>query len=234
MPRSRSNKKESKECDFISWYYKQPQYLLNLEKLLSPANALQVNTVNYVVDYNYTDSQSSPTVLKLNTTPLLGSAKDNLTLTVQENIYDARNYCVTPTKIGLSYYTVTLFAQDSTYTVFQGPYEATNIFTIGDITYTIYKSGILQQTLSGAYNGTNYLLTGPSGVYPTSVSIVTENVTGINIDTPNGNFISDVVNINNISGICNSISYTEYSISYANGSIRERKKPPPPPPPRLN
>lgn len=234
MPRSKSNKKESKGCDFISWYYNQPQYLLNLEKLLQPANALEVNTVNYVVDYRYTDPESSPTVVQLQPKSVYGgSVASNITLSVEENIYDARNYCSNPTKIGLSYYKVSLFAADSTYTVFEGPYEATNIFTIGDITYTIYKSGILQQTLSGAYNGSNYLLTGPTGVYPIDVSIVTENVTAINIETANGqSFISDAVNINNTSGICNGYAYTEYSISYANGSIRERKMPPPPPPPR--
>ena len=236
MPRSKSrsrSEKKDEDCNFISWYYNQPQYLLNLEKLLQPRNALELNTVNYVVDYNYNNAESSPTVIQLFTRPLLGSVEDNISLTVEEKIYDARNYCTSPTVIGKSYYTVSLFAKDSTYTVFQGPYEATNIFTIGDITYTIYKSGILQQTLSGVYNGLNYLLIGPTGVFPTDISIITENVTAINIETANGqSFISDAVNINNVSGTCNGISFTEYSISYANGSIRERKMPPPPPPPR--
>jgi len=230
MPRSRSRSDKKDDCNFISWYNCQPQYLLNLQNLLQPPNALEVNTVNYIVDYRYTDPESSPTVFQLNSTPLLGSAQENITLTVEEKIYDARNYCTNPTVIGKSYYTVTLFAQDDTYTLFEGPFEASNIFTIGDVTYTIYKSGILQQTLSGAYNGNNYLLIGPTGVYPIDVSIVTENVTAINIETADGkSFISDVVNINNVSGICNNIAYTEYSIAYANGSLRERRKPPPRP-----
>ena len=233
MPRSRSRSNKKDDCNFISWFYNQPQTLLNLEKLLQPRNALELNTVNYVVDYNYNNTESSPTVIQLFTKPLLGSLEDNISLTVEENIYDARNYCTSPTKIGTSYYTVSLFAKDSTYTVFEGPYEATNIFTIGDVTYTIYKSGILQQTLSGAYNGSNYLLIGPTGVYPMDVSIVTENVTAISIETAQGvNLISNAVNINNTSGVCNGISYTEYSIAYASGSLREKKMPSPPPPPR--
>lgn len=236
MPRSRSRShKKDDDCNFLSWYNCQAQYLLELKNLIQPANALEVNSVNYVIDYNYTNPESSPTVFQMFTKPLLGTPFDNLSLTVQENIYDARTYCSNPTKIGLSYYTVSLFALDNTYTIFQGPYQATNIFTIGDVTYTIYKSGILQQKLSGAFNGLNYLLVGPTGVYPVSVSIVTENVTGINIETANGkNFISNVVNINNISGICSGTSYTEYSISYTNANLRERRKPPSPPPPRPN
>lgn len=213
-------------CDFTTWYYSCRPGITSQNLNPPPIN---IQSVNYIIDYDNLGS-ANPPILYAQIT----NNPDVIVFDLKQPIYDARVYCDSPinTPIGSSYYTATLYPTETPDT-FEGPYNASNIFTLNDFTYTIYKVGILRQTLSSAYDGTNYGTT----VFPIQggVTIVTENVTGINILQPDGSsFTTNAVKINNVSGFCavTGIAYTEYAIAYDASSLVQR--PPPPRPPQRN
>jgi len=210
------------DCNFNDWYYScRPVSNQNINPVPN------IQSVNYIIDYDIFNTQTPPIVYAPATNnPLV------ITFTERQPIYDARTYCSSSTNpsIGYSYYEGSLYPTGETNT-FEGQYTATNIFTLTGFTYTIYKVGILRQVLSGTYDGTNYGVT----VFPIEggATIVTENVTGINIIQPNGkSSTSNAVKINNRSGVCSAtgVPYTEYSIAYDASTLVQRPPPPPAPP----
>jgi len=229
---------DQEDYDFVKWFCNDPlaNLVLKLQNQSMTPPPPRPTTVQYIVNYS-----EVPSAFNLfNNTPVYpnASATSNLkSFFLQHNIYNPSTYnCTlaaagTPNSlaIGQSYYTGNLtFVSGTTY---EGPYNATNLFTLNGVTYTIYKTGILQQV---------YTSTGANG-FPTTTTIVTENVTGIDLQFSNGkNLISNAVDISNQTIFCGGSNpfasagnttgntYTLYSIQYEPASLRDR----PPPPPR--
>ena len=201
--------------------------------------------VTYIVNYSET-----PKVFQLyDTTPVqfpnpssLPTNNVLLSFFLLHNIYNPDNYfCADATgipndakAIGLSYYNGSVVPIAPNSNTFQGPYSATNRFVKDGTTYTIYKTGILQQTyeeIDGA-------------LVPFSTQIITENVTGINVVLPSGlDTFCNTVAISNTNVSCSDSpnpagnNYTLYGIKYALINVRPQPPPPtpptpPPPPPR--
>ena len=130
--------------------------------------------------------------------------------------------------IGKSYYNGNVKPIASGSSTYQGPYTVTNRFVKAGTTYTIYKTGILQQTYT-KINGV---------MVPTNTKIITENVTGIDVLTPSGvDTICNTVAISNTNINCTSMSphpagnnYTLYSVQYSPSNVIPRLPPPTPPP----
>uniref|UniRef100_A0A6C0K0S1 Uncharacterized protein n=1 Tax=viral metagenome TaxID=1070528 RepID=A0A6C0K0S1_9ZZZZ len=231
---------DQKEYNFLDWFCNDPlaNIAIRLQKQsLDKALVPSPNLVQYVV--NYGETPVAFNIFTQTASGIPGFPTDNLkSFYLQHNIYDPNTYnCSNATgtpnnaiSIGQSYYTININAVPGQpagpSTVYEGPYNATNHFVLDGVTYTIYKTGILSQT---------YTTGNP---VPSTIQIVTENVTGIDLILPNGSsFISNAVEISNQTISCggnNGLNaqgngYTLYSIQYQSASL-SRKLPPPPRP----
>jgi hypothetical protein len=228
---------DHEDYDFVKWFCNDPlaNLVLKLQNQSMTAPVPRPTTVQYIV--NYSELPSVFYTFPVNVPPNSPQPTNLKSFFLQHNIYNPNTYNCTlaaagandSISIGQSYYTGNLtFVSGTTY---EGPYNATNLFTLNGVIYTIYKTGILQQVY------TNNTSTG----FPTSTTIVTENVTGIDLQFSNGkNLISNAVDISNQTIFCGGSNpfasagnttgntYTLYSIQYEPASLRDR----PPPPPR--
>lgn len=230
--------RKSSKKNFVDWYFSSqgpvPQELI-CEQTTSPN---VTNTVTYIINYSET-----PEVFQLyDTTPVnfpnpSSSPTDNVLVSffLVHNVYNPDNYsCSDATgtpddflAIGKSYYVGNVIPIISGSSTYQGPYSVTNRFVKQGITYTIYKTGILQQTYE-TIGGT---------LVPLSTKIITENVTGIDVTLPSGeDFICNTVSINNTDVFCSfstnpaGNNYTFYSLQYTSSALIPRPPRPTPPP----
>lgn len=223
---------ENEDYDFVKWFCNDPlaNLVLKLQKqTLTPSPSI----VQYIV--NYAETPVAFNIFTQTASGIPSFPTDQLlSYYLQHYIYDPNTYnCLNATgtpnaaiAIGQSYYTININLVPGQTTLYQGPYAATNRFVINGITYTIYKNGILSQTYT------------PGNPVPSAIQIITENVSGIDVNFSDGNdFISHAVEISNQTVSCggnNGLNsqgngYTIYTIQYDSASLM-RKLPPPPPP----